>query len=113
MKKSLILFLIILSCNYYSSVAQDIRGGEIHYSSISLYEYSFDIYLYTQTSLGIDRSREIFIPLNGHIDTLTGTATHYSNDITQWHYTCTAAYTNSGTYNVFLADSFRVANIQN
>ena len=42
------------------AVGQDIRGGEISFTNVSSLTYSFDIYLYTQTSMGILHTNILF-----------------------------------------------------
>jgi hypothetical protein len=113
MKKTLLLFFFFVPFFSSKIFCQDIRGGEIYYHYTGGLDYTIDIFLYTQTSIGIDHSTEVFHTGDGGIDTLTGTASNYSNDITQWLYSCSSIFPGNGVYNMYLLDSFRVANIQN
>jgi hypothetical protein len=105
MKKLLLLPVLITTLFLNKSFSQDIRGGEVN--------YQINIYLYTQTSIGIDHTHETFHDGAGGIYVLTGTATNFNNDITQWFYSSNHIYPGNGTYNIYLIDSTRVANIQN
>jgi hypothetical protein len=106
--KKLLLFLFLLL--FHNSFSQDLRGSEIYYKNNGGLQYSYDVYLYTQTSIGIDHSIENF---NLGFGTLTGTAINLANDITEWYYTTSHTYPGSGTYQAFATDSFRIAAIQN
>jgi hypothetical protein len=96
MFKTTNILIAILFIN--TSFAQDINGGEIRFSHVSDNTYSFDVFLYTQTSMGLQH---------------TGVATNLPGDITQWHYNLTHTYPGPGTYNFGVTDSFRISNIQN
>jgi len=95
-----LLFILFLFFLFFSnaSFGQDIRGGEIQYRFLGGFEYQIDVYLYTQTSMGISHA---------------GDSTNLSNDITEWHYSFNHTYPGTGTYNIFEGDSFRIASIQN
>ncbi|MBE9492442.1 MAG: T9SS type A sorting domain-containing protein [Bacteroidetes bacterium] len=95
------------------AVGQDIRGGEISFTNVSSLTYSFDIYLYTQTSMGIPHTNILFDTGDSGWDTLTGTLTTMPNDVTEWYYTTNHTYPGPGVYSVAATDSFRIAGIQN
>ena len=96
MMKILVLFCILFIS--FPGFAQDIFGGEIIHSHISGTTYQTEQFLYTQTSMGIQHQ---------------GTATNLPGDITEWHITETHTFPGPGTYEISLADSFRISGIQN
>jgi hypothetical protein len=111
MKKLILLFALTVFSLQFSG-AQDIRGGEIRIQYITGLQYRFDVYLYTQTSLAMDHS---VIAFNNGFGTgaLTGISTNLLDDFTEWHYVDTVTYPGNGVYDIYAADSFRVASIQN
>ena len=92
--------------------AQDIRGGEITYHWISGTTYSFDIVMYTQTSIGDSHDTVIFDFGDGELDTLNGSPISIF-DLTEWNYSATHTFPGPGIYITTLTDSFRIASIQN
>ncbi len=112
MKRPLLIFashfLFIIS-----ALGQDIRGGEILFSHVGGYVYAFNVYLYTQTSIGINHATVLASPGDAIMSPITGTSTNLPNDITEWHYAFTHIYPGPGTFFPSVEDSFRVAGIQN
>jgi hypothetical protein len=96
MSKTTYILTAILFIN--TAFAQDIKGGEVRFSHVSDNTFSFDVFLYTQTSMGLQH---------------TGVSTNLPGDITEWHYNITHTYPGPGTYNFGVTDSFRLSNIQN
>ncbi len=96
---------------------QDIRGGEIRSywngTDSSDNTYSFNVYLYTQTSIGINHSTIFVNPGNGQTISVSGSSQNLAQDITEWHYMFNYTYLGNGIYNIQISDSFRIAGIQN
>jgi hypothetical protein len=108
--KKIIYLILVIYVTPVICLSQDIRGGEIRFSHVNNLTESFDIYLYTQTSLGINHST---ISVDGNVGTLTGTSINLPNDITEWHYLSVHTFPGTGVYTISAQDSFRIAFIQN
>ncbi len=93
------------------SFGQDIKGGEMSYSLVSGLTCSFDVLLYSQTSLGISHDTIMFHAGTERLDTLLGVSTDLPNDVTEWQYTTTHTYASASTYVATVSDSFRVGGI--
>ncbi len=83
------------------------------YSLVSGLTCSFDVLLYSQTSLGISHDTIMFHAGDGTVDTLLGVSTDLPNDVTEWQYTTTHTYASASTYVATVSDSFRVGGILN
>jgi len=93
--------------------AQDIRGGEITATYLSANTYSFNVFLYTKTSMLLDHSTVLLDYGDGVVDTLTGTETQGANDITEWYYSSSHTFPGQTIYFISLTDSLRISGIQN
>lgn len=83
------------------------------YSYTSGLTCSFDVLIYSQTSLGILHDTIMFRAGDGTVDTLLGVSTDLPNDVTEWQYTTTQTYASASTYVASVSDSFRVGGVLN
>lgn len=108
MKKLLILISV---STLFSTIlnGQDIRGTEMKYYISGFNTYTFELYLYTQTSIGT--SRDTLISMQG--DTLIGVSSQLPNDVTEYKYVFYHTYNGNGVFSINFPNAFRVYNIQN
>lgn len=107
MKKQF-LFLCLMYLITINIHAQDIRGSEIKYSNTDNQTCNFEISLYVQSGMGIERDTMMF----GNL-IVPGTATQLSNNITLWKYSYQYAFGGNGMYQFYYPDSFRISSISN
>ena len=110
----IITFFITLSFVY----GQDIKGGEIrsYRNGIDSSDntFTFNVYLYTQSSMGINHSTiYVYMGDGGQPIPVSGTSMYLYNDISEWHYAFNHTYLGNGFYNLHISDSFRIVGIQN
>ncbi len=108
MKKLLILISV---STFFSTIlnGQDIRGTEMKYYISGFNIYTFEVYLYTQTSFGV--SRDTLVSTQG--DTLLGVSNQLPNDVTEYKYVFQHTYNGNGIFSINFPNVFRVYNIQN
>ena len=104
----LILFLIP-----FFSKTQDIRGGEMYVTHLTANTYSFDIRLYTRTSMGLSHDSILFNAGDGSSAILFGHSNNQTNDVTEWQYSTNHTYLSPGFYLASVIDSFRLGGILN
>jgi hypothetical protein len=113
--------LILIIISFFTALSfvygQDIKGGEIRSywngTDSSDNTFTFNVYLYTQSSMGINHST-IYVDMgDGQTIPITGTSQNLYLDNSEWHYTFNHTYIGNGIYNIHISDSFRIAGIQN
>ncbi|TVR40956.1 MAG: T9SS C-terminal target domain-containing protein [Cryomorphaceae bacterium] len=96
------------------AVAQDIRGGEIHYSHVSGNTYDFEIHLDVMADSQTDRSSIQWNPGSEVPEMwLNGVEGESANGVKRWTYAARYTYPSPGSYVIQVVDSFRVAGIEN
>ena len=108
-----LFFVNIFLLSFKTLFSQDICGGEMFYINLSGYTYQINVYLYTQTSLGINHSKILCKWDEGTWDTLIGNSLILPNDFTEWNYTLINTFPGPGNYQFSVQDSFRIAGINN
>ncbi|HNQ13424.1 MAG TPA: T9SS type A sorting domain-containing protein [Bacteroidia bacterium] len=88
---------------------QDIRGTEMKYYISGFNTYTFELYLYTQTSFGVNR--DTLISSQG--DTLMGVSSRLTYDVTEYKYVFQHTYNGNGYFSINFLNAFRIYNIQN
>ncbi|MBP6658828.1 MAG: T9SS type A sorting domain-containing protein [Bacteroidia bacterium] len=99
------LFILLATTNIQS---QDIRGSEIKYNNPTNQTCNFEISLYVQSGMGIDRDTMMF-----ENTIVPGISTQLSNNITLWKYSYQYAFSGNGTHQIYYPDSFRISSISN
>ncbi len=105
MKKTILILFILTS---FSSIGQDILGGEIITTHVSGYTYQATVSIYTKTSISGNDSTILINTLPVPV-----TPTFLFNNVTKWSYTFQQTFSGVGTYIISAKDSSRIANIMN
>ncbi len=94
--------------------AQDIRGGEIHFSHVSGNTYDFEIHLDVMADSQTDRSSILWNPGSGAPEMwLNGVEGGTADGVKRWSYAARYTYPGPGVYFIQVIDSFRVAEVEN